>query len=253
MTVRVVVIGVGHVFHIGPQVRSLILEEGPGAVGLELDEPRLAALLRPGGPPTEVPPGTSSAYRRLAEFQTSVARQFGVPVGSEMRSAYDAAREIGAEVALIDLSAERLVARIRHEMALREKLRFMAELLRARFARSGGQKLRREIAQLEADPGAAIAELGRRFPTIKRILLEERDAHMAGRVRELAARHERVVAVVGDGHVPGLVAALGELRPVVHRLRDLRRMKVPGQLQWSFGPGGASLGFAFDHRIGPGR
>ena len=53
----------------------------------------------------------------------------------------------------------------------------------------------------------AFLEMGAAFPALLRPLLEERDEYMVFILRRLAlSRVRRVVAVVGAGHVPGMVA-----------------------------------------------
>jgi len=55
------------------------------------------------------------------------------------------------------------------------------------------------------------------------VLIDDRNMHMARNISELAKKHTNIVAVVGDGHVPGLLEALKPLEVEVIRLRDLRR------------------------------
>ena len=49
-------------------------------------------------------------------------------------------------------------------------------------------------------------ELGDAMPELKRVLIDERDAYLSQRIRETEG--QRVVAVVGAGHVAGMSAAL---------------------------------------------
>jgi len=53
-----------------------------------------------------------------------------------------------------------------------------------------------------------MAELAEYLPALKRVLIDERDAYLAQRLREAPGR--RVVAVVGAGHVSGVLTALRE-------------------------------------------
>jgi len=49
-------------------------------------------------------------------------------------------------------------------------------------------------------------ELGEALPTLKRTLIDERDTYLSQRMRD--ASGNRVVAVVGAGHVAGICEAL---------------------------------------------
>jgi pheromone shutdown protein TraB len=244
--VRLVILGVGHVFRIEEAVRHLITTERPPVVALELDAARYQSLLH--NPPGDrrIPEGTPATYRRLAEFQQDVAESFGTDVGGEMRAAAHAAGAIGAQIVLVDLNAEDLIGRLTKEMGFLEKIRFGLEMLRARLARNPKKKLDQELERLETDPAGMIEELGRKYPTIKRVLLDERNAHMARRIRELVEQNGHVVAVIGDGHVPGVLEILEDMEPIVHRLRELRRMRTPQGIQWRVGRGGSQVSFAFN-------
>jgi pheromone shutdown protein TraB len=51
-----------------------------------------------------------------------------------------------------------------------------------------------------------LSDLGEAFPGLKTVLIDERDAYLAERIRETPGR--RVLAVVGAGHLAGLVRRL---------------------------------------------
>jgi pheromone shutdown protein TraB len=247
-----VLIGVGHVFHIGPQIQRIIREENPGAVCLELDRARYESLMR--GPPgnRELPPGTPAAYRKLAKFQQEMADHFGAAeVGGEMRAAAEAAGEVGAQVVLVDADAQQLVKKIGSEMGVIERLRFFWEMLRLRLGRAKAGKIEEEVARLQEDPTQMIEELGKKFPTVKRVLLDERNDHMATGIRRAASENDRVVAVLGDGHIDGIAALLKDLEPRVHRLRDLRSEPAAqaAPLDWRVGEGGVSVSFGFTQEV----
>src|SRR4029434_8891648 len=55
-------------------------------------------------------------------------------------------------------------------------------------------------------------ELARELPSVKISLIDERDAYLAHKI--LAAEGERIVAVIGAGHVTGIRTALLERRSV---------------------------------------
>ena len=82
--------------------------------------------------------------------------------------------------------------------------------------------MERELERFEEDESAFLQELAKDLPSVKRVLIDERNSHMAIAVRTLEARHGSVVAVVGEGHLEGLRALLADRSPDVVRLRELR-------------------------------
>jgi pheromone shutdown-related protein TraB len=62
-------------------------------------------------------------------------------------------------------------------------------------------------------------ELGQAMPDLKRVLIDERDAYLSHRIRE--APGQKLVAVVGAGHVAGMRRALEQSEPI-----DLHALEV---------------------------
>lgn len=214
----VVLVGTGHVFDIGARVREEIRKAGPQVVGIELDGPRFQALRNRNKDKKGVP----LVYRLLADFQTRIADAYGVEAGDEMLAAAEEARALGVPVALIDADAQRAFARLRQEMGFGEKMRFLGSVLVGAIL--PGKSIESQVDDMQNNYAAYFEEMGKRFPTLKRVLLDERNEHMARTLAELAKTRARLVAVVGDGHVDGmrdLLLARG-LRVETVRLKDLR-------------------------------
>ena len=216
----ITLVGVGHVFVISEQVRAMILSRQPEVVCLELDPARYSALMdrtRGAGGRGRVP----IQYMLLAQVQRRIATKFGSEAGAEMLAAAAAAREVGAKVALIDMDAAMVFGRLWRTMSSREKLHLMFGSLVGLVASK--ETVEKEMVMYEDRGSEYLETLGDEFPSIKRVLIDDRNKHMAARIASIATQHERVLAVVGDGHMDGLVEALGD-RPVeTVRLKDLRR------------------------------
>ena len=69
---------------------------------------------------------------------------------------------------------------------------------------------------------------GAEFPSAKKVLIDDRNTHMAHAIRKLNDEFGDLVAVVGDGHVDGLKRLLEGKSLEVIRLKDLRSMEVDG-------------------------
>ncbi len=188
-------------------VKEAIDRENPGCVAVELDTMRYAALKQKSH-------SNSASFRRLgfstfllvyilSRIQQSLGKRTGIFPGSEMTEAADYAREKGIDVAFIDMNIAETFAGFRR-IGTKEKLRL---LLYAVFGslfsgRVKGIDLTKVPSQKFIKE--AIAEIKREFPGIHRVLIEERDRHMASQLKKLSARYERIVAVVGAGHVKGI-------------------------------------------------
>jgi pheromone shutdown protein TraB len=212
----ITLLGVGHVFDLSRRIREEIHGRRPPVVGLELDELRFQSLTRGG---TRVGEGPLT-YRILAFTQRSIAEQYGMDVGGEMIAAAQAAQEVGARLALIDMDARRVWARLWAAMSLGEKARLFFSSLAGMVA--GREKVEEELRMYQGDSEGYIEGLAKQFPAIKRVLIDERNEHMGRALRKLHEEFGDVVAVVGDGHVDGIVRHLGGTEVRALRLWDLR-------------------------------
>jgi pheromone shutdown protein TraB len=163
----------------------------------------------------------------LRWLQQEIGKEFGVMPGLEMVSAVDAARENGVMLGLIDRPVGLTISRMWEEMPFGEKVRLMGYigvtagvfLLRPIMGKrafglasafSGGEEL--TLGDLEGGKGVKelMSRLGTEFPTIYRALVEERNVFMVNNIIRLLEKFERVVVVVGLGHVEGMEELLLE-------------------------------------------
>ena len=216
----ITLIGVGHVFVISENVKELIRSRRPEVVCLELDPGRYRALMER-RESSRVP----IQYRLLAFIQKRMASKFGSEVGDEMLAAAKAAGEVGAKVALIDMDAGQVFARLWKRMSFGEKMRMFGGAFLGLFMTK--QKVEKEMEKYESHEAQYIEVLGEGFPAVKEVLIDDRNKHMAQQISTIVATHPSVVVVVGDGHVPGLLEALKPLEVETIRLKDLRRESPP--------------------------
>lgn len=231
----ITLVGVGHVFVISEQVKGLIRSRMPDVVCLELDPARYRALAE-----RDRSRRVPVQYMLLAQIQRRIAQKYGSEVGDEMLAAADAAAEVGARLALIDMDASMVFARLWRAMTLREKGNLFFGALIGLVASK--ETVERELDRYESHESDYMDTLGSQFPSVKRVLIDERNRHMASRIADIASRHDKVVAVVGDGHVQGLAEALGDMQLETVRLRDLRKEEPAEAVT------GGQYSFSFYHR-----
>ncbi len=235
----ITLIGVGHVFDIGGQIKEIILEEMPGAVCVELDPNRYYALKNPQArrsmPPT---------YALLATFQRRMAKDFGTELGSEMLAAIDTAQASGIPALLIDADASVLFGKLWKEMPFKERVLLFLSALTGLFASK--RKVQKELDKFSEHESEYLNEFGREFPTLKKVLIDDRNQLMAGRIADAEARYINVVAVVGDGHVEGLSALLSPRQVNIIRLKQLLAGDFPRKGA-EIKPGNAEVNFQYTY------
>ena len=157
----ITLVGVGHVFDLRDQIRRVIQDRHPAVVGVELDSIRFQALQSriPRGPPLSV-------YSFVAYVQRRLAREYGTEVGGEMEAAAQAARDVGAKLALIDQDARHVLGRLMSTMSTGEKIRFAMSVVSGLFI--GRTQVERELHKFEIrdlftmSVGAAFLDIHRR-------------------------------------------------------------------------------------------
>ena len=192
--------------HISPdsakKVRKTILKERPDCVAIELCPERLMAL-------------SSGNYRPslrfgithyvLAVIQQYLGKKTGVLPGSEMMVAANTAIKVGARVALIDKRIDRIMQEI-SEISFAEKFGLFSKLLVSIIFSPFSRKQKMDFSKVPPETiiEEAMELMERDMTSFYKILVEERNKYMAGCIKELAKKYEKIVVVVGAGHKKGL-------------------------------------------------
>ncbi|QSZ67993.1 TraB/GumN family protein [Methanofollis aquaemaris] len=191
------------------EVRAAIEEFEPDIVGVELDAGRYQAL-RNGAPPPKVDEvlkgGNFSQILfqwTLAYLQRKIGMDVGVEPGAEMMAAIDEVENRGLPLGLIDRDIRITLSRFWEGMSLWEKVKMLYALA---VSVSGGADEKVDIDALTRQDvvSAALEEFRNFSPNGARALIDERDAFIARRILDLSVRYEKVLAVVGAGHVRGV-------------------------------------------------
>ncbi|MCD6582976.1 MAG: TraB/GumN family protein [Desulfuromusa sp.] len=142
----------------------------------------------------------------LSSYQKRMGLQTGVKPGAELAAAAQTAEERGMEVELVDRNIRTTLLRVWRKTGLWNKMKVMAALFGSLFEK---QELNEEeLAKLrESDTlSSMLDEMGKLLPSVKQILVDERDTYMAYHIRN--APGEKVLAVVGAAHLPGIIRLL---------------------------------------------
>ncbi len=142
----------------------------------------------------------------MAAFQKRLAQKFKINPGEEMRRAAQKAEEIGAGIVLADRDIRTTLTRAWRKMGFWGKFKLVPEtivsiVLSEEISEEEIEKLKRQDA-LEL----ALRTFGEKLPEVKETLIDERDLYLAGKISK--APGAKVVAVVGAGHVPGIMKNL---------------------------------------------
>jgi pheromone shutdown-related protein TraB len=197
-------------------VNEVIRAENPDTVCVELDEQRYRALSNPrhweslnliqvlkqGQAPFLL------ANLALASFQKRMGLQTGVKPGAELAAAAATAEELGIEIQLVDREIRTTLLRAWRKAGFWKKMTLISTLIASMF---DSQELNEEeLAKLRQSDTltAMLDEMADVLPTVKTILVDERDAFMAHKISKSPG--EKIVAIVGAAHMPGILKKLGQ-------------------------------------------
>jgi len=194
MDKEIVLIGVGHIFDIGTKIKNIISQEAPQAIAIELDRRRLQALLNP------VKKKGLNIYSLLSLSQAMMAKKFGVMAGNEMLAAIEFAKEKDMPLYYIDMDSYVVINKLWRKIKFKDKLKIILSAFVSLFLSK--KKIEKELDKLENN--GIIEEMEKYFPELKKILVDERNEYMVRNLLRIIEEYDKIVAVVGEGHVNGM-------------------------------------------------
>ncbi|MDE1821743.1 MAG: TraB/GumN family protein [Euryarchaeota archaeon] len=238
----VLLVGVAHVLDLESGLDRVLAAYHPKALAVELD-PERAQLLssrvqertsaQAEGKPMPARPRSEAplTLRLWAKLQDRFASDLGGVPGEEMLQVGAFAKRRSLPCFLVDDPLRQVAPRLLGALSPRERVKLLVSTLVALFIPT--RVVEREIHQYEEHREEYLGVLREQYPTVTRVLLDERNAHMAERIAALARSYGPVAAVVGDAHVGGLAQALaGTGFPVkevrLEALRAAEHAPLPG-------------------------
>ncbi len=216
-----ILVGTAHVSRESAElVREVIQKERPDCVCIELDAQRFQALsqrrrwesldLKQVIRQKQLAPLIANLV--LASYQKKLGGALGVVPGTELLEAARVADELGIPVELCDRDVRITLRRAWASMSLWNKAKLLAALLTSVVDRPELDEAELRRIRDQDVLSELMRELGDELPAVKTTLIDERDAFLSHRI--LASGGERIVAVVGAGHVEGIRRSLAEGRAV---------------------------------------
>jgi len=236
---KIILLGTAHVSKESAQlVKQVIEDEKPDTVSVELCESRYQSIRQ-----KDMWQNTDiiKVIREkksfllltnllLASFQKRIAKKLNIRPGQEMIQAIETGEAVGAEIHLADRDIRTTLSRTWRIMGLWGKLKLLFQLILSigevdEITEDDIEKIKQQDV-LET----LLADVGKSLPVLKDILIDERDQYLAHKIK--TAPGNKIVAVVGAGHVPGIkqhwnadidIKTLEQLPP---------KGKISGLLKW---------------------
>jgi len=137
----------------------------------------------------------------IFSFQKKMSDKTGSKPGMEFKKAVELAEERGARVVMADRNIGTTLKRAWRVIRFRDKLKLMASLIMGKTDELDDLDIE-ELKGIDAI-NSMVESFAEGLPDAKRVLIDERDAYLTGNIQENLG--EKTVAVVGAGHVPGML------------------------------------------------
>ena len=165
----------------------------------------------------------------LTAYQKRLAERIGVEAGKEMVRAVELSRENHLRLEVIDRNISTTLHRLVTEVSFWQKMKIVGGLVAGVFV--GEEISEEQIEDLKRGDmlHAVVSEFGEELPEIKRVLIDERDEYMVGRLNQISASHDapkKILALVGAGHLMGMMPSM-DLPPDAGHLQELDQKPPP--------------------------
>ena len=243
---EIILLGTAHVSKEScEQVVAAIAEENPDCIAIELDEERLASMKNPNSWKNldivkvlkENKGFVLLANLVLSSFQKRLGANVGVKPGDEMRAALEEAEKKGIATVMVDRPIQITLKRAWATNSFWGKMKLLSALIASAFETETISAEEIEKLKNSNEMDAMMNELAEYLPSVKKVLIDERDEYLAKKI--WTSKGEKILAVLGAGHLPGVERQLEKLSK-----GEQTRIRVQSQ-KFPAGIGGKIAGYIF--------
>ncbi|GAH40729.1 unnamed protein product, partial [marine sediment metagenome] len=145
----------------------------------------------------------------LSSFQRRLGLDLGVSPGEEMLTAITVSEESGIPYSLSDRDIQITLKRAWVKSSFWGKNKMLAAMLSSIFSSEKLKQEEIEKLKMKNTLQSMLDELSGFLPSVKEVLIDERDRFLATRI--FNAKGKKIVAVIGAGHVEGIIRNLEAL------------------------------------------
>lgn len=143
----------------------------------------------------------------LAAYQRKIGERLGVRPGAELLEAVRAAEDVGAKLVLADRDIQVTLRRTWANLGFFSKMKLLGAMVAAPFSVQEITEEQIEALKDRDTISEMLDQLAEVMPQVKTPLIDERDQWLMSSIER--AEGSRVVAIVGAGHVRGMLQQRG--------------------------------------------
>ena len=167
----------------------------------------------------------------LTSFQRRMGAGTGVTPGAEMLEAVNVCDEHGVPYTLADRPVQATLRRAWAKTGFWGKNKLLAALISSAFSNEKLSEDDLDRLKSQSELEQMMGELADYLPSVKSVLIDERDQYLAQNIYRSPGK--RVLAVVGAGHVPGIIDWLTRMDAgeSITGTKELEQIPPPGPVK----------------------
>ena len=240
---EITILGTAHISHKSVEaVREIIGTEKPDTVCVELCKSRMTSIQ------------DAEHWKKLDIFKvfkerkmylllaslilSSFQKKLGkgeIKPGDELKAAIDEGNKIGAKVVPVDREIQITLNRSWGNVGFFSKMYLLSALITSLLVKE--EVSPEKIEELKSDDALKdlFSQLPPRYNSIKEVIIDERDKYLAENIRRQAKDSKKIFAVVGAGHLEGIMKHILEDQTIDH-LDEIPKSGIWGKLQLAILP-----------------
>ncbi|EQA35856.1 TraB family protein [Leptospira inadai serovar Lyme str. 10] len=151
----------------------------------------------------------------LSSFQKKMGNG-SIRPGDEMRRAIEEGERTGARIFPVDREISITLKRAWWKVGFWDRMYLFSALVTSLFVKE--EISAEKIEEMKSDDVLKdlFSQLPSRYESVKNVIIDERDAYLAQRIREAAKHGRKIFAVVGAGHLEGIMKNIASDQSVTH-------------------------------------
>ncbi len=151
----------------------------------------------------------------LSSFQKKLGHG-NIRPGDEMRKAIELGEKIGAQIVPVDREISITLKRAWWNVGFWSRMFLFSTLVASLLAKE--EISPEKIEEMKSDDVLKdlFSQLPSRYNSVKNVIIDERDQYLAQRIREASRKGKKIFAVVGAGHLEGIMKHISEDQNIEH-------------------------------------
>ncbi len=167
----------------------------------------------------------------LAGMQKRLGEKLNTKSGVDMLKGLEIQQQQNLKLALLDRSIKTTFVRAWRKSSLWQKNNILAVIFASAFDKTKIDEEELEKLKEGNSLDHLLEEMGSTLPSIKKVLIDERDQFLANSILE--TKCQRMLAVVGAGHVPGIISHIEKVSAGATDLPSNRELnELPPKSKW---------------------